>query len=439
MSNSSTTKTQPKEKQRKAYGKFTRQKMKHPSGSVYWRVSGTINGKRYRRNFQDKKEATEEKQRLETKRLAAQVQEKLVVTSLSREQCEEAKLAFKRLEGRKKPLSFYLDYALERYREAEFEINVETAIERYIRHKEIEQSRNMIAAIQLRRIKAQMKKLKLAHGKRLIGEIDAPMVREILDAKWGKKGDQLVSPKTYNNKRGYISTFFKYCVLQDWIVFNPVDKIATYTVKAKRGSADTITAAQAAKLMKELETYSERGERPGFLVPYFALCLFAGIRPDPRIGEISRLKAEHIRLDTGVILIEPEVSKIDEKRSIKIQPNLRLWLEKYPIDEYGLIHRHMEIHRAAIKEKHNLPHNVLRHTFISMTVAAFKSVGDAALQAGNSERIIRKHYLDLKTEAEADAFWRITPEGTELPSNFVKVEGRFEEAKPLESVKEESA
>ena len=47
-------------------------------------------------------------------------------------------------------------------------------------------------------------------------------------------------------------------------------------------------------------------------------------------------------------------------------------------------------------------HNVLRHTFISMTVGAFKSVGDASLQAGNSESIIRKHYLDLKTEAEAE-------------------------------------
>jgi len=100
MSNSSTPKAQPKEKSRKTYGKFTRQKMKHPSGSVYWRVSGTVNGKRYRKNFQDKKEATEEKHRLETKQLASRIHEKLVVTSMSREQCEEAKLAFKRLEDR---------------------------------------------------------------------------------------------------------------------------------------------------------------------------------------------------------------------------------------------------------------------------------------------------------------------------------------------------
>ena len=35
--------------------------------------------------------------------------------------------------------------------------------------------------------------------------------------------------------------------------------------------------------------------------------------------------------------------------------------------------------------------------------------GEAALQAGNSESIIRKHYLDLKTPAEAEQFFGIFP------------------------------
>jgi hypothetical protein len=37
-------------------------------------------------------------------------------------------------------------------------------------------------------------------------------------------------------------------------------------------------------------------------------------------------------------------------------------------------------------------------------------MGEAALQAGNSESIIRKHYLDLKTPAEAEAFFNIRPQ-----------------------------
>ena len=49
----------------------------------------------------------------------------------------------------------------------------------------------------------------------------------------------------------------------------------------------------------------------------------------------------------------------------------------------------------------------MRHSFISFFVARFRSVGEAALQAGNSESVIRKHYLDLKTAAEAAEFFNI--------------------------------
>lgn len=51
----------------------------------------------------------------------------------------------------------------------------------------------------------------------------------------------------------------------------------------------------------------------------------------------------------------------------------------------------------------------MRHTFISMFVAKFRSIGKASLQAGNSEAIIRKHYLELKSPDEAEAFFGILP------------------------------
>lgn len=58
---------------------------------------------------------------------------------------------------------------------------------------------------------------------------------------------------------------------------------------------------------------------------------------------------------------------------------------------------------------------MLRHTFISMFVAKVRSLGDTALQAGNSESIIRKHCLDLKTAAEAEAFIGIVPRLRTVP------------------------
>ncbi len=104
----------------------------------------------------------------------------------------------------------------------------------------------------------------------------------------------------------------------------------------------------------------------GCLIPYFALALFAGIRP-----------------------------------------------------------RRFREMRMAVRKKFDLTHDLLRHTFISMLVGAFRSVGDAALQAGNSEAIIRKNYLDVTTKVEAEKFWRIVPGGTSLTKEFVKKDGRY--------------
>ncbi len=59
-----------------------------------------------------------------------------------------------------------------------------------------------------------------------------------------------------------------------------------------------------------------------------------------------------------------------------------------------------------IRKARTLPHDVLRHTYISMTVGAFSSVGDAALKAGNTVAVVRKHYMGLVTTEEADAFKR---------------------------------
>jgi hypothetical protein len=60
---------------------------------------------------------------------------------------------------------------------------------------------------------------------------------------------------------------------------------------------------------------------------------------------------------------------------------------------------------VEVRRRFSVGHDALRHTFVSMHVAKFRSMGDTPLQAGNSEAIIKKHYLSLVTPEEADAFW----------------------------------
>jgi hypothetical protein len=151
------------------------------------------------------------------------------------------------------------------------------------------------------------------------------------------------------------------------------------------------------------------------MVPYFALCLFAGIRPSFQHGEIRKLAdlpdpSKPIDQALGVIRISPDVAKTKSVRQITIQPNLAEWLVRYPLSEYPLIPANAQSMISAVRKHFALSDDVLRrHTFISMHVAKFKSLAAVALEAGNSETIVRRHYLNLVAEAEAERFWSITP------------------------------
>jgi integrase len=168
--------------------------------------------------------------------------------------------------------------------------------------------------------------------------------------------------------------------------------------------ANTLSLEQARDLMAKMEKYEG-----GRWVTYFALCLFAGIRPSVKDGEITRLMPEDINLEAGVIHVSAEVSKVREQRKVVIQPNLVAWLRKYPLRKPGFGVGNLVKRRGKIAKEFKLSHDVCRHSYISYFVAKFRSIGEAAIQAGNSEAIIRRHYLDLKSKTEAEEFFNILP------------------------------
>jgi integrase len=168
--------------------------------------------------------------------------------------------------------------------------------------------------------------------------------------------------------------------------------------------AVTLSTQQASDLMAHFEQFEG-----GRWVPYFALCLFAGIRPGVPNGEITKIRPADVNLDTGIISISAEASKVREPRRITIQPNLAAWLRAYPLSKFPIVVGDFQKRRAKFRDQFHLTHDVLRHTYISMHVAKFRSIGEAAIQAGNSESIIRRHYLDLKSPAEGADFFGIVP------------------------------
>ncbi len=394
--------------------KFAVRRFKNRNGVFSFRVEGVLNGVRIRRNFKSQEEAAAEKSALEIKAMRLESDLRAVTTHLTEPQVREAEAAFRRLAGDKRSLSFCVDYALANHREPATQQTLAEAAKLYLAAKTEENKRGLISPSQLTTIRRHLAVLQRYFPKKSVGDLTAAQL-----AAHCQRGN--AGLKTYNNRRGVLSTFFKFSLQRDWLATNPIAKVPHHRIAHRRGSAATLTAAQVEALMRHVETFQE-----GRLVPFFALCLFAGIRPCLRTGEILKLKPEHVRLDTGVIHIEPEISKVRMKRNVTIQPNLAAWLNAYPLKKYPIIFSNLQKHRAKIARSFGLSHDIMRHTFISMFVAKFRSMGEAALQAGNSETIIRKHYLDLKSASEAETFFGILPQR--------KIEDPSVSAKPSSAV-----
>jgi integrase len=286
---------------------------------------------------------------------------------------------------------------LANYREPESQKSLAGAIKEYVASKEHEFKQDYISRPQLARIRWDLKRLQEHFAARSVAELTVSNLVAFLEL-----GQPAL--KTYNNRRGIVATFLKFAFLRGWIADNPILRVPHHRIRLRHGMAKTLTAAQAAALMEHFE-----GFEGGRWVPYFALCLFAGIRPGVPDGEIRKLRPEAVDLEAGVISISAEVSKVREPRRVTIQPNLAAWLKAYPLEKFPIVVGNFQQRRAKFAKKFGLTHDVLRHTFISMFVAKFRSLGEAAIQAGNSESIIRRHYLDLKSAAEAEKFFGILP------------------------------
>ncbi len=366
-------------------------------------LRGRLAGQRIRKQFKTYSEALTEKNRLEIEAADRDGAIHAVATRLSDAQVRAAELAFDRLGAH--TLADVIDWFLTNYRPPLVSTSIETATAEFMRDRENEVSMPVIV---------DYRKVVRVHVAAFSGcQVDTISTAELetVMGTWGQ------SNKSWNNIRTYLHAFFAFCAhaSRRWVTVNPVKAIKIYEIA--RGIPDIVNAETVAKLLTFLETYSgppRSSRKAGYLVPYFALTTFAGIRPSVRDGEIRKMhqfrdKDRLLDLAVGVIRITPEIAKTNDLRQITIQPNLAAWSKCYPISDFPLIVPNMMDHVGIIRKKFGLTDDVLRHTFISMHLAKFKSLGAAALEAGNSEAVIKKHYFNLVTAADAEKFWGIVP------------------------------
>lgn len=238
-----------------------------------------------------------------------------------------------------------------------------------------------------------------------VHEVGTADVEAFLRSLRTKDGKAAATRKTWNNARADVHTFLGWCADKQrrWCAENPVSAVPKF--KIGRGVPHVLTVAQVRELMLYVATYEA-----GAMAKYFALALFAGLRSGPD-GELLKLarhpeRAKLIDVARGVIHVQPEISKTNQYRQTNIRPALHQWLTRFDAEIWPTNADRMLKH---IRSRFSLAHDVLRHSFFSYLVGAEGSVERAALEGGNTEGILRRHYLNLTTCSEANEYWEILP------------------------------
>ncbi len=253
------------------------------------------------------------------------------------------------------------------------------------------------------------------HLKTDLGQVHCDQVsKEQLIAFMGRWAQN--EKQTYNSNLTRLKTLFKYALAQEYIETNHADKIAKKMTTAKDPHILGIETTKA--LLKSVMEHAPEA------IWYYALALFAGIRPE----EIDRLDPTAINLKEGYV--EITLSKTGKRRLIMLKNcgPLKEWLKldgvlptngilktgTYAIKKEGYSSLFQKIYKkAGIKKWVN---DCLRHTFCSMHKEAFENPEMTNKIAGHGEDVSKEHYENVVTDDRklvtykyAQKFWQITP------------------------------
>lgn len=169
-----------------------------------------------------------------------------------------------------------------------------------------------------------------------------------------------------------------------------------------------------------------RGAVLNCYAPNIVLRLFAMIRSDEMKAMVRNGKTlwKYADFNTGWITLPANVvkTKADKDRGgrrIRICPTLEAWLREFRRRGWDISDNRTlddRVRRYAAPEKvaeRDIPledrhANLIRHTAIS-AAATRASLTDCAMEAGTSEAIIRRHYLERLTKKDGDRFFALTP------------------------------
>jgi hypothetical protein len=182
---------------------FVVRRFENRNGVISWRVAGWLHGVRIRKNYKSKEEAAAEKATLELKAVQTTAGLRSATTFLVDEQLRQAEAVFRRLTGSAHSLSFCVEYALTNYKPPTHQKLLADAVTAYLAVKTAEHDQKLISPSMLTTIKRHMAALKKKFPGVSVSDLTAAQLTPYF-----QRGKACL--KTYNNRRGLVSTFLKY-------------------------------------------------------------------------------------------------------------------------------------------------------------------------------------------------------------------------------------
>lgn len=212
-------------------------------------------------------------------------------------------------------------------------------------------------------------------------------------------------PASYNHRLNDLSAPLAWLHRRGVISANPC--AAVDRRKVRRGTPTTLTPAAVEAALRWAEMHLPEW------VPWLAVMVFAGVRPGLReVGECRRMSDD---LMAGKEVCLPGGLLVHGKaHGERVTPweacgPLREWLQAYglkPLPAPARAERDWTKLRARLK----LPGDVLRHVAAScMCYSGSLTLGEVALALGNSEVMLRKHYVGRWSREMTLQVWNLKP------------------------------
>ncbi len=191
-----------------------------------------------------------------------------------------------------------------------------------------------------------------------------------------------------------LSPFFSFCVRAGYLDRNPCANVRK--AKVERGVPAVLSVRRSAALMRLVAAKAPR------LVPYYAVGLFAGVRPQ----ELLRIGRSDFH--NGFICISEEVAKTGNARNVPVMPNLAAWLAAFPFPAHGFNETQIKRLRASLGTR--LPQDVLRHSYATYLYELKKDAAFVASTMGHvSTAVLFTNYRALAAPGDGERFFSILP------------------------------